>query len=174
MIPQFATTGLMKLVVESKQSWKRVKLLEKHGSAAGKLSALLREMEHGIEDVLVETVDDPGVDEATPTSVMVSTASPSNTQQQSRWSSLTWSTNWSPPPARAAPGMQPDFLPAQLEIVAGLNKPPDLKNTGVVDFGFEWTISPESTILFGWRYILISRSLNCSQSVSECGVYSFT
>ena len=82
MIPLFATIRVSKLVIESKQSRKQVKLLEKDGSAAGKLSTLLREMEHGIENVLVGTVDDPDVDEATPTPVMLSTASPSNTLQQ--------------------------------------------------------------------------------------------
>ena len=89
MIPLFATIGFSKLVVESKQSREGVKLLEKDGSAARKLSTLLREMEHGIENVLVGTVDDPDVDEATPTPVMLSTASPANTLQQSRSSSLT-------------------------------------------------------------------------------------
>ena len=131
MIPLFATIGLSKLVVESKQSRKRVKLLEKDGSAAGKLSTVLREMEHGIENVVVETVDDPGVDEATPTPAMLPTASSSDTLQQSRSSSLTLPTNRSPPPAGAAPGMQPDLLPVQLEIVTSLNELPDLKKYGV-------------------------------------------
>ena len=48
-IPLFATIGLCKLVVESKQSWKRVKLLENNGLAAGKLSALLYKMEHRLK-----------------------------------------------------------------------------------------------------------------------------
>ena len=131
MIPLFPTIGLSNLVVESKQNRKRVKLLEKVGSAAGKLSTLLREMEHGIENVLVESVDDPGVDEATPTPAIPSTASPSNRLQQSRSSALTLPTNPLPPPARAAPGMQPDLLPVQLEIFASLNKLPGLKKYGV-------------------------------------------
>lgn len=131
MIPLFATIGLSKLVVESKQSRKRIKLLEKDRSSAGKLSTLLREMEHGIENVLVETVDDPGVDEATPTPAMLSTASSSDTPQRSRPASPTLPANPSPPPAGAAPGIQPDLLPVQLEIVASLNKLPDLRKYGV-------------------------------------------
>ena len=63
MIPLFATIGVSKLVVESKQSQRRIELLEKDRSAVEKLSTLLREMEHGIENALVETVEDPGVDD---------------------------------------------------------------------------------------------------------------
>ena len=131
MIPLFATIGLSNLVVESKQSRKRVKLLEKDGSGAGKLSTVLREMEHGIENVLVEPVDDPGVEEATPTPAMPSTASPSNRLQQNRPSALTLPTNPSPPPAGMTPGMRPYLLPVQLEIVTSLNKLPDLKKYAV-------------------------------------------
>ena len=112
MILLFATIGLSKLVVESKQS-----LLEKDESTAGKLSTLLREMQHGIENVLVETVDDPAVGEATPTPAMLSTASSSDTFQQSRSSSPTLATNPSPP-AATAPGLQPELLLVQLAIVA--------------------------------------------------------
>ena len=39
-----------------------------------------------------------------------------------------------------------------------------------MNFGFEQKISPEPTILFVGRYILTLHSLNCSQSVLECGV----
>ena len=119
MIPLFATIGLSKLVVESKQS-----PLEKGESTTGKLSTLLREMQHGIENVLVETVDDPAVGEATPTPAMFSTASSSDTLQQSRSSSPTLPTNPSPPPAATAPGLQPGLLLVQLAIVASLNKLP--------------------------------------------------
>ena len=106
-------------------------MLEKDKSAVEKLLTLLREIKHGIENVFVETVDDPGVDEATPTPVMPSTASPSNSLQQSRSSALTLPTNQSPPPARTVPGMQPDLVPVQLEIVDSLNKLPELKKYGV-------------------------------------------
>ena len=41
-----------------------------------------------------------------------------------------------------------------------------------MNLGFEQTRSPEYTILFVGCYILLLHSLN--QSVSECGVYSFT
>jgi hypothetical protein len=131
MIPLFATIGLSKLVTESKQSRKRVKLLEKDESAAGKLSTLLREMEHGIENVVVETINDPGVDEATPTPAMLPTGSSSITPQRSRSSSPTLPTSPSSPSSVSAPGIQPDLLPVQLEIVASLNRLAGLKKYGV-------------------------------------------
>lgn len=131
MIPLFATIGLSKLVVESKQSRKRVKLLERDESAAGKLSTLLREMEYGIEHVVVETVNDPGVNEATPIAATLSTAFSSNTLERSRPPSPTLPENSSPLSAAVAPGMQPELLPVQLEIVASLNGLPELKKYGV-------------------------------------------
>ena len=63
MIPLFATIGFSKPMVESKQNRKWIKLLEKDRSAVEKLWTLLREIKHGIENVLVATVEDPGVDD---------------------------------------------------------------------------------------------------------------